>query len=79
MNALVKKGKPQTWFNAKWLRSCRFQFMNPETCEVTFLYVTHTDKDKFRVKTFRGGKCLQKSDVKADSFATLLNNLNDIL
>ena len=79
MNNEIAKMTPQTWFNAKWLRSCRFQFMNPETCEVTYLYVTHTDKDKFRVKTFRGGKCLKKCDVKADSFAALLDNLSNVI
>ena len=70
---------PQSWLGAKWLRSCRFQFMNPETFEVTYLYVTRTDQEKFRVKIFRGGKCLKKVDVKAECFANLFNNLGNVL
>ena len=53
--------------------------MNPETFETTYLYVTRTDKEKFRVKIFRGGKCLKKEDVKAESFAELFNNIHEVL
>ena len=56
------------------LRSCRLQVQNPQTFEVTSYYITRTDKDKFRVKVFCGGKCLLADYVKAESFAEILLN-----
>lgn len=59
-----------------YLRSCRLQVQNPENCEITSFYITRTDKNRFRVKVFRGGKCLMAEYVKAESFAEILLNAN---
>ena len=56
------------------LRSCRLQVQNPQTFEVTSYYITRTDKNKFRVKVFCGGKCLMAEYVTAESFAEILLN-----
>ena len=60
--------------NFNYLRSCRLQVQNPENCEITSYYITRTDKNRFRVKVFRGGKCLKAEYVKAESFAEILLN-----
>lgn len=77
-NTLIKNQNltPQNIFAARYLKSCRFQLQNPDTFEVTAIYLTRTDKDRFRVKVFRGGKCLIAKYVQADSFETLLRNLS---
>lgn len=55
-----------------YLRSCRFQVQNPVNCELTSYYITRTDKNKFRVKVFRGGKCLMADYISAESFAKII-------
>lgn len=55
--------------NLKYLRSCRFQVQNPENCEVTSYYINRTDKNRFRLKIFRGGKCLLAQYINAETFA----------
>ncbi len=56
------------------LKSCRLQFQNPANFEVTALYITRTDRSRFRVKVFRGGACLCAIYVVADDFAELLSD-----
>lgn len=74
--------KPQSgptsdnYFTAKFLTDCRFKFRNPETFEVTSVYLTRTDKSRFRVKIFRGGKCLTAEYIEGESFADILNKIN---
>ncbi|MBQ5900623.1 MAG: hypothetical protein IIW86_02050 [Clostridia bacterium] len=50
------------------LRSCRLQFQNPATFEVTAVYLTRTDAHKYRVKVFKGGKCQLAEYVEGDDF-----------
>lgn len=67
------------FFATKYLRDLRFKFQNPETFEITSVYLTRTDKTKFRVKVFRGGKCLVAKYVEAENFADLINRLNGMM
>lgn len=64
------------YFTAKFLTDCRFKFRNPETFEVTSVYLTRTDKSRFRVKIFRGGKCLVAQYIEGESFADILNKIS---
>ena len=57
------------------LRSCRLQFQNPATFEVTAVYLTRTDVRRYRVKIFRGGKCIKAEYVEADNYIDVLNNV----
>lgn len=50
------------------LRSCRLQFQNPATFEVTSVYLTRTDARRYRVKIFKGGKCQMAQYVEGDDF-----------
>lgn len=50
------------------LRSCRLQFQNPATFEVTAVYLTRTDVHKYRVKVFKGGKCQLAEYIEGDDF-----------
>lgn len=63
-------------FTAKNLRSMRLQLQDPQTFEVTAIYITRTDKSRFRVKVFRSKKCLIAKYIEAESFADLLNNIS---
>lgn len=58
------------YFTAKFLTDCRFKFRNPETFEVTSVYLTRT------VKIFRGGKCLISEYIEGESFADILNKIS---
>ena len=74
MNEL--NAKNETNFNSfKKLCSCRFQFQNPATFQKTFLYITRTDIEKFRIKIFESGKLIKKQDIKAKSFAEIIENI----
>ena len=81
MNNEVTATIPQSnfTFSANYLRSCRLEFQNPETFEKTDIYLTRTDKERFRVKVFRGGVCKMAEYVKANSFEMLFKNLGTIL
>lgn len=57
------------------LRSCRLQFQNPATFEVTSVYLTRTDVRRYRVKIFKSGKCIKAEYVEADSYIDVLNNV----
>ncbi len=74
-SALANSTTPEAYASVKYLRSCRLQFQNPETFEVTSVYITHTDKERFRIKIFRGGKCISAKYVAAENFADILSNL----
>lgn len=50
-------------------------FENIENAEKTSVYLTQTDKNKFRVKVFRGGKCIMANYTEAASFAELLTKI----
>lgn len=57
------------------LRSCRLQFQNPATFEVTSVYLTRTDARRYRVKIFKGGKCQMAQYVEGDDFLDVLRNV----
>lgn len=50
------------------LRSCRLQFQNPATFEVTAVYLTRTDARRYRAKIFKGGKCQLAEYIEGDDF-----------
>lgn len=50
------------------LRSCRLQFQNVATFEVTSVYLARTDARRYRVKVFKGGKCQFAEYIKGDDF-----------
>lgn len=54
------------------LRSCRLQFQNPATFEVTSVYLTRTDARRYRVKVFKGGKCMSATYEEGDHFLEVL-------
>lgn len=58
------------------LRSCRLQFQNPATFEVTSVYLTQTDARRYRVKVFKGGKCTMAKYVEGDDFLGVLNQID---
>lgn len=58
------------------LRSCRLQYLNPTTFEVTAVYVTRTDANRYRAKIFRGGKCLLAQYVEGDDFLDILRKIS---
>ncbi len=60
---------------SQMLRSCRLQFQNPATFEVTSVYLTRTDVRRYRVKIFKSGKCIKAEYVEADSYIDVLNNV----
>ena len=61
------------------LRSCRLQFQNPATFEVTSVYLTRTDARRYRVKIFKGGKCQMAQYVEGDDFLEVLQKVNDYI
>lgn len=61
------------------LRSCRLQFQNPATFEVTSVYLTRTDARRYRVKVFKGGKCQLAKYEEGDDFLEVLQNVNDFV
>lgn len=69
--------KDLTFFTGTRRRLCslRMVFENIETAEKTSVYLTQTDKNKFRVKVFRGGKCIMANYTEAASFAELLTKI----
>lgn len=50
------------------LRSCRLQFQNPATFEVTAVYLTRTDARRYRAKIFKCGKCQFAEYIEGDDF-----------
>lgn len=50
------------------LRSCRLQFQNPATFEVSAVYLTRTDARRYRAKIFKGGKCQFAEYIEGDDF-----------
>ena len=61
------------------LRSCRLQFHNPATFEVTSVYLTRTDARRYRVKVFKGGKCQLAKYEEGDDFLEVLQKINDYI
>lgn len=61
------------------LRSCRLQFQNPATFEVTSVYLTRTDARRYRVKIFKGGKCQLARYEEGDDFLEVLQKVNDYI
>lgn len=59
----------------KMLRSCRLQFQNPATFEVTSVYLTRTDARRYRVKIFKGGKCLSATYEEGDDYLEVLDKI----
>lgn len=59
------------------LRSCRLQFQNVATFEVTSVYLTRTDARRYRVKVFKGGKCQMAQYVDGDDFYDVLRKIQD--
>lgn len=59
----------------KMPRSCRLQFQNPATFEVTSVYLTRTDVRRYRVKIFKGGKCLSATYEEGDDFLEVLDKI----
>lgn len=59
------------------LRSCRLQFQNPATFEVTSVYLTRTDARRYRAKIFKGGKCQMAQYVDGDDFLDVLRKIQD--
>lgn len=57
------------------LRSCRLQFQNPATFEVTSVYLTRTDARRYRVKIFKGGKCQSATYEEGDHFLEVLSKI----
>ncbi|MEE0927662.1 MAG: hypothetical protein UIG59_00605 [Acutalibacteraceae bacterium] len=64
---------------SQMLRSCRLQFQNPATFEVTSIYLTRTDARRYRVKIFKGGKCQMAQYVEGDDFLEVLQKVNDYI
>lgn len=60
-------------------RSCRLQFQNPATFEVTSVYLTRTDARRYRVKVFKGGKCQLAKYEEGDDFLEVLQKVNDYI
>lgn len=58
------------------LRSCRLQYQNPATLEVTSVYITRTDARRFRAKIFRGGKCQLAQYVDGDDFLDVMRKIS---
>lgn len=58
------------------LRSCRLQFQNPATFEVTSVYLTRTDARRYRVKIFKGGKCQLVKYEEGDDFLDVLRKIS---
>ncbi len=56
---------------SQMLRSCRLQFQNPATFEVTSVYLTRTDARRYRVQVFKGGKCQLAKYEEGDDFLIL--------
>lgn len=61
------------------LRSCRLQFQNPATFEVTSVYLTRTDARRYRVKIFRGGSVSWRSMRKATTSSKYYRRLTTTL
>lgn len=57
------------------LRSCRLQFQNVVTFEVTSVYLTRTDARRYRVKIFKGGKCVSATYEEGDHFLDVLSKI----
>lgn len=64
---------------SQMLRSCRLQFQNPATFEVTSVYLTRTDARRYRVKVFKGGKCKLAKYEEDDDFLEILQKVNDYI
>lgn len=64
---------------SQMLRSCRLQFQNPATFEVTSVYLTRTDARRYRVKVFKGGKCQLARYEEGDDFLEVLQKVNDYI
>lgn len=62
---------------SQMLRSCRLQFQNPATFEVTSVYITRTDARRYRAKNFKGGKCQMAQYVDGDDFLDVLRKIQD--
>lgn len=60
---------------SQMLRSCRLQFQNPATFEVTSVYITRTDVRRYRVKIFKGGKCVSATYEEGDHFLEVLSKI----
>ena len=60
---------------SQMLRSCRLQFQNPATFEVTSVYITRTDARRYRVKVFKGGKCQSATYEEGDHFLEVLSKI----
>lgn len=79
---LTKAAQSKTVTGAKssqMLRSCRLQFQNPATFEVTSAYLTRTDARRYRVKVFKGGKCQLAKCEEGDDFLEVLQKVNDYI
>lgn len=61
------------------LRSCRLQFQNVATFEVTSVYLARTDARRYRVKVFKGGKCQLAKYEEGDDFLEVLQKVNDYI
>ena len=61
------------------LRSCRLQFQNVATFEVTSVYLTRTDARRYRVKAFKGGVCKFAKYEEGDDFLEVLQKVNDYI
>lgn len=61
------------------LRSCRLQFQNPATFEVTSVYITRTDARRYRAKVFKDGKCQLAKYEEGDDFLEVLQKVNDYI
>ena len=59
------------------LRSCRLQFQNVATLEVTSVYLTRTDARRYRVKVFKGGKCQLAKYEEGDDFLEVLTKIQN--
>lgn len=59
------------------LRSCRLQFQNPATFEVTSVYLTRTDVRRYRVKIFKSGKCQMAQYEEGDDFFEVFEKIQN--
>lgn len=66
-------------FKQKPLRSMRLQLQDPQTFEVTAIYLTRTDATRYRVKVFRAKKCLIADYVDANSFIDLIDKISETI
>lgn len=64
---------------SQMLRSCRLQFQNVATFEITSVYLTRTDARRYRVKVFKGGKCQLAKYEEGDDLLEVLQKVNDYI